>query len=113
MSIVLTHGYYLNKDPKEASIMKPYAPLGLLYLSSYLNQEKIKNHVFDSTFSNQETQLDFIAREKPLVVAIYTNLMTKITVIKLIKLLIASLIIFFNFVFFIVIFLPKSSWVFN
>ena len=90
MSIVLTHGYYLNKDPKEASIMKPYAPLGLLYLSSYLNQEKIKNHVFDSTFSNQETQLDFIAREKPLVVAIYTNLMTKITVIKLIKLLIAD-----------------------
>ena len=46
--------------------------------------------VFDSTFSNQETQLDFIAREKPFVVAIYTNLMTKITVIKLIKLLIAD-----------------------
>ena len=45
MSIVLTHGYYLNKDPKEASIMKPYAPLGLLYLSSYLNQEKMSSGI--------------------------------------------------------------------
>ena len=85
MSLVLTHGYYLNEDPVEAKIMKPYAPLGLLYISGYLKQQNIKNYLFDATFSNQEKQLDFIAQKKPKVVALYVNLMTKINVIKLIK----------------------------
>lgn len=87
MSLVLTHGYYLNEDPVEAKIMKPYAPLGLLYISGYLKQQNIKNYLFDATFSNQEKQLDFIAQKKPKVVALYVNLMTKINVIKLIKIL--------------------------
>jgi len=87
MSIVLTHAYYLYEDPVEAKIMKPYAPLGLLYISGYLNNQKIENHLFDSTFSTPQKQLDFIADKKPSVVAIYTNLMTKINVIKLVKIL--------------------------
>ncbi len=87
MSIVLTHAYYLYEDPIEAKIMKPYAPLGLLYISGYLNNQKIENHLFDSTFSDQQKQLKFIANKKPSVVAIYTNLMTKINVIKLVKIL--------------------------
>ncbi|MCF6306768.1 MAG: B12-binding domain-containing radical SAM protein [Flavobacteriaceae bacterium] len=90
MSIILTHAYYLHEDPLEAKIMKPYAPLGLLYISGYLNEQKIVNHLFDATFSNQEKQLDFIASKKPKAVAIYTNLMTKINVIKLIKILISE-----------------------
>lgn len=85
MSIVLTHAYYLSQDPKELRIMKPYPPLGLLYISSHLNEMDIENHVFDTTFSSQEDQLRFIDKKKPDVVAIYTNLMTKIEVIKLIK----------------------------
>ena len=36
MELLLTHGYFLAEDPKELQIMKPYAPLGLLYLSSHL-----------------------------------------------------------------------------
>ena len=36
MDLLLTHGYFLREDPKELQIMKPYAPLGLLYLSSFL-----------------------------------------------------------------------------
>ena len=90
MSIVLTHAYYLNEDPTEAKIMKPYAPMGLLYISGYLNEEQIENHLFDSTFSNLEEQLIFIAEKKPQVLAIYTNLMTKINVIKLIKIMITE-----------------------
>lgn len=90
MSIILTHAYYLFEDPKEVKIMKPYAPLGLLYISGYLNQQKIENHIFDATFSNKQEQLDFIAFKKPKVVAIYTNLMTKINVIKLIKILLSD-----------------------
>ncbi|WP_299887490.1 radical SAM protein [uncultured Lacinutrix sp.] len=85
MSIVLTHTYYLFEDPKEQLIMRPYAPLGLLYISSYLNENEVENHVYDSTFYSKEEQLDFIAKKQPKALAIYTNLMTKINVIKLVK----------------------------
>lgn len=85
MSILFTHAYYLSDDLKEQKIMKPYPPLGLLYVSGFLNSKNIANDVFDSTFSNQKAQLDFILEKKPKVICIYTNLMTKIEVIRLIK----------------------------
>ncbi len=87
MSIFLTHAYYLQEDPVEAKIMKPYVPLGLLYVSAYLQREKVENYVFDATFSNREEQLQYIENQKPDIVAVYVNLMTKINVIKLIKIL--------------------------
>jgi len=87
MSIILTHTYYLFEDEKEQSIMRPYAPLGLLYISSYLNENKVENHVYDSTFYSKEEQLKFIEEKQPKVIAIYTNLMTKINVISLVQLL--------------------------
>ncbi len=87
MSLILTHAYYIYDDPKELHIMKPYAPLGLLYISSYLNDKNVENHVFDSTFYSQEEQLAFIQKKQPRAVAIYTNLMTKINVVKLVKIL--------------------------
>ncbi len=85
MSILLTHAYYLSSDPKEQKIMKPYPPLGLLYISGYLLSKGIANDVFDSTFYSKEEQLDFIFKKKPKVIAIYTNLMTKIEVVRLVK----------------------------
>jgi len=87
MSILLTHAYYLSDDPKEQKIMKPYPPLGLLYVSAYLLTRNVANDVFDSTFYSQKEQLNFILSKKPKVIAIYTNLMTKIEVVKLIKIL--------------------------
>ncbi|SEQ12515.1 B12-binding domain-containing radical SAM protein [Flavobacterium urocaniciphilum] len=91
MSILFTHAYYLSDDPKEQKIMKPYPPLGLLYVSGYFKSKNINNEVFDSTFSNQKTQLEFILEKAPKVICIYTNLMTKIEVIKLIKILKTSI----------------------
>lgn len=85
MSILLTHGYYLSEDAKEAKIMKPYPPLGILYISAYLKEKNVPCTVFDSTFSTFKDQLAYIEKEKPKVLAIYTNLMTKIKVIKLIN----------------------------
>lgn len=85
MSILLTHGYYISDDPKEQKIMKPYPPLGLLYISAYLNSKGVANDVFDSTFYSKTEQLAFILEKQPKVIAIYTNLMTKIEVVKLIK----------------------------
>jgi radical SAM superfamily enzyme YgiQ (UPF0313 family) len=87
MSLLFTHAYYLSDDPKEQKIMKPYPPLGLLYVSAYLKSKNIANAVFDTTFSSQQAQLEFILKKQPKVICIYTNLMTKVEVIKLIKIL--------------------------
>ena len=59
MSILLTHAYYLFEDEKEQKIMRPYAPLGLLYVSAYLKENNITNKVFDSTFFSLQEQLNF------------------------------------------------------
>jgi anaerobic magnesium-protoporphyrin IX monomethyl ester cyclase len=85
MSILLTHAYYLSDDPKEQRIMKPYPPLGLLYVSSYLLSKNIENEVYDSTFYSPSDQLNFVKEKQPKVICIYTNLMTKIEVVKLIQ----------------------------
>ncbi len=49
--LLLTHGYFLYEDPKELQIMKPYAPLGILYLCSHLRAKGFDVDVFDTTFS--------------------------------------------------------------
>jgi len=52
MDLLLTHGYFLAEDPKEREIMKPYAPLGLLYLSSHLRSRGFDVEIYDSTFGS-------------------------------------------------------------
>ena len=44
--------------------MRPYAPLGLLYISAYLNENNVENHVYDSTFYSKEAQLKFIEEKQ-------------------------------------------------
>lgn len=83
--ILLTHGYFLNEDPKELQIMKPYVPLGILYISAYLEEKNIANNVFDSTFSSFEKLKEELLSTKPPLVAMYTNLMTKLNVLKIIS----------------------------
>ncbi len=85
MKILLTHAYFLNDDPKEMVIMKPYPPLGILYVSAYLEKHGFQNDVFDSTFSNFETLQKQILETEPDVIGVYTNLMTKLNVLKLIQ----------------------------
>jgi radical SAM superfamily enzyme YgiQ (UPF0313 family) len=84
MNIVFTHGYFLSEDPKEKEIMRPYPPLGILYISAYLEMNGFANDVFDSTFSTIDLLEAFILEKKPRIVGIYTNLMTKINVLKII-----------------------------
>jgi anaerobic magnesium-protoporphyrin IX monomethyl ester cyclase len=85
MKILFTHGYFLSEDPKELQIMRPYVPLGILYISSFLEKKGYENEVFDSTFSTLDKLKEKIRNTKPDVVAIYTNLMTKLNVLKIIK----------------------------
>jgi radical SAM superfamily enzyme YgiQ (UPF0313 family) len=85
MTVLLTHGYFLCEDQKEQQIMRPYAPLGLLYIAGYLEQCGITNHVFDTTFSNRETLFNYLDEHQPSIVGIYTNLMTKVNVLDIIR----------------------------
>lgn len=77
MDILLTHGYFLYEDPHESRIMKPYPPLGILYISSYLKQQDFDVAVFDATFQDMAAFQTYIQREHPSLVGIYTNMMTK------------------------------------
>ena len=90
MKVLLTHGYFINEDAAEQRIMKPYPPLGILYISAYLNEHGITNKIFDTTFSSKENLKAFLLKEKPELVAIYVNLMTKINVLEIIKYIKAS-----------------------
>lgn len=77
MDILLAHGYFLYEDPHERQIMRPYPPLGILYISSYLKSQGFDVQVFDSTFSSLADFKALVERERPGVVGIYTNMMTK------------------------------------
>ena len=52
--LLLTHGYFLSEDEKERQIMKPYPPLGLLYLSAFLKTRGYAVEIFDSTFARAQ-----------------------------------------------------------
>ena len=77
MDILLAHGYFLYDDPHELKVMKPYPPLGILYISSYLKKQGFAVGVFDSTFATLAEFQALIDRERPPVVGIYCNMMTK------------------------------------
>ena len=83
--ILLTHGYFLAEDEKERQIMKPYPPLGLLYLSAYLKRAGFSVEVFDSTFGERRDLVQRFAAAPGGVVGIYTNLMTRRSVLEIVR----------------------------
>ncbi len=85
MDILLTHGYFISEDPHEQKVMKPYPPLGVLYISAYLKSRGFSVHVHDTTFSSKEETQRYIEQARPGIVGIYTNLMTKLNVLPMIK----------------------------
>jgi radical SAM superfamily enzyme YgiQ (UPF0313 family) len=83
--LLLTHGYFLFEDPKERAIMKPYAPLGILYLCSHLRERGFDVEVFDTTFSSREELFRYLRTEKPSILGIYANLMTRSNVVEILS----------------------------
>lgn len=86
MDLLLTHGYFLGEDRHEQEIMRPYPPLGLLYLSSHLKAAGVGVDIFDSTFEDREAFSAHLERTSPSIVGIYCNLMTRRTVIEMTRL---------------------------
>jgi anaerobic magnesium-protoporphyrin IX monomethyl ester cyclase len=85
MDILLTHCYFLEDDEKEQQIMRPYPPLGILYISGYLEDQGIQNEVYDTTFSSKKAFRTFLLENKPHIIGIYVNLMTKLNVLESIR----------------------------
>ena len=83
MDILLTHGYFLYEDPKELQIMKPYPPLGILYICSHLRKKGLSAEVFDSTFSSRQQLWNLLRQGPPSVIGIYANLMTRSKVVEI------------------------------
>jgi radical SAM superfamily enzyme YgiQ (UPF0313 family) len=84
VDLVLTHGYFLAEDAQERKVMKPYPPLGLLYLSSHLKARGFRVGVFDSTFRSFSDFDAELATRRPAVVGIYCTLMTKPGVLRMV-----------------------------
>jgi len=85
MKIILCHTYFLEEDEHEKQIMKPYPPLGLLYLSAYLKEHHFDVEVYDTTFSSYPDLIDYLKKKKPDILGIHCNVLTKYNVMKLIK----------------------------
>lgn len=83
--LLLTHGYFLHGDPKELQIMKPYPPLGILYLTSHLRAKGVNVEVFDSTFSSMEELSGHLRITPASVLGVYANLMTRRNVIEILR----------------------------
>jgi radical SAM superfamily enzyme YgiQ (UPF0313 family) len=74
----------MYEDPHERQVMRPYPPLGILYISSYLKQCGFDVQVFDTTFSSPEAFRQYIERERPSLVGVYCNMMTRQNVLKMV-----------------------------
>ncbi|MEW5988025.1 MAG: radical SAM protein, partial [Chloroflexota bacterium] len=86
MDILLSHGYFIAEDAHEQKIMKPYPPLGLLYISSHLKARGFDVALYDSTFNSLADFAEYVRRERPGLVGLYVNLMTKHNVLRMMRL---------------------------
>ncbi|HXH49044.1 MAG TPA: radical SAM protein [Terriglobia bacterium] len=85
MDLLLTHGYFLEEDAKEQAIMKPYVPLGILYLASHLRSRNFDVEVFDTTFASREDLLKVLRMGEPAILGVYANLMTRGSVVRILQ----------------------------
>jgi anaerobic magnesium-protoporphyrin IX monomethyl ester cyclase len=83
--VLLTHGYFVQEDEKEQRIMRPYPPLGLLYVAAWLEAHQVENEVFDTTFSSMDALKQHLAASRPAYCCIYVNLMTKVNVVHIMQ----------------------------
>src|SRR5438270_4863943 len=85
MDVLLTHGYYLYEDPHELAVMKPYPPLGLLYVSSHLKARGFDVDVFDTTFARPAELAEYLQRARPPVAGVFATLMTRQAALKAVE----------------------------
>lgn len=77
MKILLVHNYFLAEDVVEQKVKRPYPPLGILYISAYLESKNIEHEVFDGTFSTQDNLNELLQQEKPEIIGFYVNFLLR------------------------------------
>jgi radical SAM superfamily enzyme YgiQ (UPF0313 family) len=85
MRVLLTHAYFLYEDPKEIQIMRPYPPLGILYLSSYLRSRGVNVELYDSTFGSRTELFKILETGEPGMLGVYANLLTRPAAVEIIE----------------------------
>ena len=65
--------------------MKPYPPLGILYICAHLRNKGLSVEVFDSTFSSRHDLFELLRQGPPSVLGIYANLMTRPNVVAILR----------------------------
>jgi len=65
--------------------MKPYVPLGILYICSHLRNKGVDVEVFDTTFSSRAELYDLLRTGPPSTLGVYANLMTRASVIEILR----------------------------
>jgi radical SAM superfamily enzyme YgiQ (UPF0313 family) len=83
IDLLLTHGYILGEDERERAVMKPYPPLGLLYLSAFLKQQGFAVEVLDPTLSDRDAVEARLGRN-PSVLGLYATFMTRPSVLRIV-----------------------------
>lgn len=64
--------------------MKPYAPLGILYLSSHLRARGFDVEIYDSTFGSRDELFAILDQRPPSTLGVYGNLMTRRNVLEIV-----------------------------
>ncbi len=82
---LLTHGYCLAADAHEQGVMKPYPPLGLLYVAAYLRARGVAVDVADPTFAPPAEAAATVVHHGAPVVGVYANMMTRPRVLAIIR----------------------------
>jgi radical SAM superfamily enzyme YgiQ (UPF0313 family) len=77
VNILLANSYFLERDANEQKIMKPYPPLGLLCIAAVLKEAGHSVEIFDGTFSRYADFQARLAGDRPDLVGIYTNVITR------------------------------------
>jgi radical SAM superfamily enzyme YgiQ (UPF0313 family) len=86
MDLLLAHAYFLAEDAEERRIMRPYPPLGILYLSAHLKARGFDVGVFDGTFQSLSDFSELLVAWRPRIVGVYVNMMTKRHALKMMTL---------------------------
>lgn len=65
--------------------MKPYVPLGILYIASHLRAKGVRVELFDTTFSSREELFSLLRCGPPSILGLYANLMTRRNVLDILR----------------------------
>jgi len=73
-NILFSHSYFLNLDPKQFKLGRPYPPLGTLYAAALMREHDYNVALFDSMFASYAEEVcDAIEKHRPDFFVVYDD----------------------------------------